>query len=86
MNYKSNSIEYKSCIKCKVAINKPNKEYCNNCKYNLSSTKPIAASNYRKFTTKFYSNNIKSYINEYSGYESGMHISIILAYIYLIHI
>jgi hypothetical protein len=80
MSYKSNITEYRSCTKCKVLLTKQNIDYCSNCKYKLSSTKSITAPKYRIFMAKFdgkNNKNIKSYINDYSRYESGMLISII---------
>jgi hypothetical protein len=80
MSYKSNIIEYKSCIKCKVLLIITNFDYCNSCKHKFSSTKFVTNVKYRIFMTKFDSKNnknIKFYLNKHQDSGSGMLISII---------
>ncbi|KXN65684.1 hypothetical protein CONCODRAFT_12661 [Conidiobolus coronatus NRRL 28638] len=79
MDYKSNNIEYKPCIKCKITLLRSDEDYCSNCKYRQLSTKPIATVKYRIFMAKFNSknnNNIKSYLNKHSDSAPGKVINI----------
>jgi hypothetical protein len=77
---KSNNMEYKSCIKCKLVLTKSNEDYCSNCKHKLSSTKSTTAIKFRARITRFNNNNnsIKCLQNKYSGFELGILYNVIV--------
>ncbi|KXN68274.1 hypothetical protein CONCODRAFT_9503 [Conidiobolus coronatus NRRL 28638] len=71
-----NNIEFKTCIKCKVALAKLSDDYCNSCKYKLSSTKSLSTIKYRISTTRFDNKSIKSFQDKYPDSESGKLVNI----------
>jgi hypothetical protein len=84
MNYISNNIWYRPCIKCKIAYTNLDESYCSNCKYKPSSKKPISTAKYKVYMTKFDSKkniNAKNCLSKFSGSELGMLISFIVIYI-----